>query len=66
MFNKLGVYVDGKLKYQSRDHESIYAYAEDEMNKRRSNVWVAPVGSFVTEENVSKRRAKAASQIAKA
>lgn len=43
---KLGVYVDGKLKLQSRDADKCYAAAAEYMRKQHS-VWVAPVGSFV-------------------
>lgn len=54
----LGCYVNGELKFQSRDHEAIRAYAADKMRPwtvktkhdgyqvRTNNVWVAPVGSF--------------------
>ena len=43
---KLGVYVDGKLRFQSRDTDAIYAYADRRMKEKHS-VWVCPVGSFV-------------------
>lgn len=46
---KLGVYVDGKLRFQSRDSDAIYAYADRRMTEKHS-VWVAPVGSFVTAD----------------
>lgn len=50
----LGCWVDGKLKFQSRQHDNVHDYAEDAMqgNKHRS-VWVAPVGSFVDTESAS-------------
>lgn len=45
---RMGVWVDGKLRFQSRDADAIYDYAHEKMNDpRRYNVWVAPVGSFV-------------------
>lgn len=44
---KMGVWVDGKLKLQSRDRAAIDAYAEKRMDEQHS-VWVAPIGSFVT------------------
>lgn len=55
---KLGCWVDGKLKYQSRDHASVHEYAERKMQPYTTgaaghlvvnthNVWVAPVGAFV-------------------
>lgn len=46
----LGAWVNGKLRFQSRDHEAIYDYAEKHMRGAKNfgnNVWVAPVGSFV-------------------
>jgi hypothetical protein len=43
----LGCWVDGNLRFQSRDHDAIYEYAGRRMREKRS-VWVAPVGSFVT------------------
>ena len=46
---KLGVWVNGKLKLQSRDRDKIDAYAAKQMDdKRNDSVWVAPIGSFVT------------------
>ena len=54
----LGCYVNGELKFQSRDHDAIRAYAAEKMSPwtvktknggyqvRTNNVWVAPVGSF--------------------
>lgn len=45
---KMGVYVDGKLRLQSRDLEAIHAFAEKQMNERHE-VWVTPVGSFVDD-----------------
>lgn len=43
---KLGVYVDGKLRLQTRDAEAAYEYAGRRMREKH-NVWIAPVGSFV-------------------
>lgn len=43
----LGCWVDGTLRFQSRDHEAIHEYAARRMREKHS-VWVAPVGSFVT------------------
>jgi len=43
----LGCYVNGVLKFQSRDHEAIHDYAADKATDFRNNVWVAPIGSFV-------------------
>ena len=54
----LGCWVDGVLRFQSRDHDAIYGFAEDKMKPRTvvkggkpyvtaANVWVAPVGSFI-------------------
>lgn len=42
----LGCYVNGVLKFQSRDHAAIHGYARDKMSDTRNSVWVAPVGSF--------------------
>lgn len=47
MNKKMGVWVDGKLKFQSRDRAAIDAYAAKKMTEHHS-VWVAPIGSFVT------------------
>ena len=58
----LGCYVDGVLRFQSRDHEAIREYAAEKMRPTTrklsdgsyrvitADVWVAPVGSFVTED----------------
>lgn len=43
----MGVWVDGQLRLKSRDRAKIDQAAESWMSDRR-NVWVAPVGSFVT------------------
>lgn len=43
----MGVWVDGQLRLKSRDRLKIDQAAESWMKDRR-NVWVAPVGSFVT------------------
>ena len=50
----LGCWVDGMLRFQSRQHDNVHAYAQDAMQgaKHRS-VWVAPVGSFVDAESAS-------------
>lgn len=42
----VGCWVDGKLRFQSRDRDAIDEYAARRMSERHS-VWVAPVGSFV-------------------
>lgn len=55
--SRLGCWVDGVLKFQSRDHEAVRDYADGKMRPRTvktnlgyqvatSDVWVAPVGSF--------------------
>lgn len=44
---KLGVWKNGKLILQSRDKDAIYRLAEEVMNDKH-DVWVAPIGSFVT------------------
>jgi len=43
---KLGVYVDGKLKLQTRNSLKAYEAADKWMREKRE-VWVTPVGSFV-------------------
>jgi hypothetical protein len=43
---KMGVWVDGKLRLQSRDRDAIEEYAARRMREKHT-VWVAPVGSFV-------------------
>lgn len=45
---KMGVWVNGKLKLQSRDRVAIENYAALKMRDSRNSVWVAPIGSFVT------------------
>lgn len=47
MDKKMGVWVDGKLRHQSRDRSSVDNAAERWMQEGGS-VWVAPIGSFVT------------------
>lgn len=54
----LGCWVNGELKFQSRDHDAIRNYAADKMQPwtirlsdgsyyvKTNDVWVAPVGSF--------------------
>lgn len=44
---KLGVWINGKLRFQSRDADAIHEYAQRKMRDFRNNVWLAPVGSFV-------------------
>lgn len=44
----VGCWVDGKLRFQSKDRDAVHAYAQGKMeDKRVGGVWVAPVGSFV-------------------
>lgn len=62
----LGCYVDGVLRFQSRDHDAIHEYAARKMKPRTmrlsdgsyrvitANVWVAPVGSFIDAEKQAK------------
>lgn len=45
---KMGVYVDGVLKLQSRNWDKINNAAARWMEKRH-DVWVAKVGCFVTK-----------------
>ena len=46
---KMGVWINGVLKLQTRDRDAIDNYAQRMMNDtHRYNVWVAPIGSFVT------------------
>lgn len=48
----LGAWINGKLRFQSRDHEAIYDYAQKHMDGAKNfgnDVWVAPVGSFVDD-----------------
>lgn len=42
----LGCWVDGVLRFQSRDHGNVHDYAQRRMAERHQ-VWVTPVGSFV-------------------
>lgn len=44
---KMGVWVNGKLKLQTRDRANIDAAAAKWM-REGNDVWVAPIGSFVT------------------
>ena len=58
----LGCWVDGILRFQSRDHDAIREYATEKMlpTTRKlsdgsyrvitADVWVAPVGSFIDAE----------------
>lgn len=41
----LGCWINGTLKFQSRNHDNVHDYARARMAER-NNVWVAPVGSF--------------------
>ena len=55
----LGCWVDGILRFQSRDHVAIREYAAEKMRPTTrklsdgsyrvitADVWVAPVGSFI-------------------
>jgi len=55
----LGCWVNGKLRFQSRDHDNVHAYAADKMNDKGSrDVWVAPVGSFPDDNMVRKTDAR--------
>ena len=50
----LGCWVDGKLRYQSRQHDNVHAYAQDAMQgAKHRTVWVAPVGSFVDTDSAA-------------
>lgn len=65
----LGCYVNGKLRFQSRDHDAIYEYAERHMQGIRNfgnTVWVTPVGSFVTADEDKKRNAQRMNKVHKA
>jgi len=65
----LGCWINGKLRFQSRDHEAIHGYARAHMTGSKNfgnNVWVAPVGSFVTAEQASKKNARKARKVAEA
>lgn len=56
----LGCWVDGKLRFQSRQHDNVHAYAQDAMSgPKHRTVWVAPVGSFVDTDGPVKRQRKA-------
>ena len=62
----LGCWVDGILRFQSRDHDAIREYAAEKMRPitRKlsdgsyrvitADVWVAPVGSFIYAEGQKK------------
>lgn len=50
----LGCWVNGVLKFQTRDHDELHAYAERKMQDFRNNVWVAPVGSFIDAKQKQK------------
>ena len=55
----LGCWVDGILRFQSRDHDAVREYAAEKMRPTTrklsdgsyrvitADVWVAPVGSFI-------------------
>lgn len=50
----LGCWVDGKLKFQSRQHDNVHSYARDAMQgAKHRTVWVAPIGSFVDAESAA-------------
>jgi hypothetical protein len=45
---KMGVWIDGKLRLQTRDRDAIDDFAARALaDKRNNGVWVAPIGSFV-------------------
>lgn len=44
---KLGVWTNGTLRLQTRDHDAAYEAANRWMNEKL-NVWVAPLGTVVT------------------
>jgi hypothetical protein len=45
---KMGVWIDGKLRLQTRDRDAIDDFAARAVaDKRNSGVWVAPIGSFL-------------------
>lgn len=50
----LGCWVNGELKFQTRDHDELHAYAARKMQDFRNNVWVAPVGSFIDAKQQKK------------
>ena len=55
----LGCWVNGKLRFQSRDHDNVHAYAADKMSDKGSrDVWVAPVGSFIDGDTQRKADAR--------
>lgn len=62
----LGCWVNGKLRFQSREHDNVHAYAADKARDFRNNVWLAPVGSFIDTEAASKTDRRAMRKVAKA
>lgn len=42
----MGVWVDGTLRFQSRDDSKARAAAQVFMKEKNRGVWLAPVGSF--------------------
>lgn len=59
----LGCWINGKLRFQTRDHDELRAYAARHMDGARNfgnNVWVAPVGSFVDEKAAKAGKGKKA------
>lgn len=65
----LGCWIDGKLRFQSRDHDAIHDYADRHMRGSKNfgnNVWVAPVGSFVDAETAEKGDSRKMRKVAKA
>ena len=50
----LGCWVDGELRFQSRQHDNVHAYAQGAMQgAKHRTVWVAPVGSFVDTDSAA-------------
>lgn len=61
----IGCWVNGKLRFQSRNRDSVHAYARDKMNDKGSrDVWVAPVGSFQDGETARKADARKMRKVA--
>ena len=44
---KMGVYVNGKLRLQTRDYEKAVSAAQRWIAERE-DVWLTPIGSFTT------------------
>lgn len=65
----LGCWINGKLRYQTRDHDELRAYAARHMDGARNfghNVWVAPVGSFVDSKAAADVDRRAMRKVVKA